>query len=284
MTFQLTREVFQVAFLVTFRIGFRCVHIAFAVHHFIISPVDDGATGYAYFEYFRVTEQQGSGHVPSKAPTVHADASAVYVREGFQEFDTFYLVFAFFNAEATEGGVLKLQSAVTAATIVDRKHDIAFVGHIRVPATCAILPASGDTLGMRTSVDVNNGWIFLVRVKVCRLHQAVVKVGCAVGRFDCPGFNTWHLITFIRVFGSQQVYGFFEVLCIYQINDARLVFSGITVDKERPGSVEHSVVFTLFTAIERAAHLSVVHVYCEMTASQALYGGEDNFFPLSVEA
>ena len=119
MTFQLTREVFQVAFLVTFRIGFRCVHIAFAVHHFIISPVDDRTTGYAYFEYFRVTEQQGSGHVPSKAPAVHADASAVYVREGFQEFDTFYLVFAFFNAEATEGGVLKLQSAVTAATIVN---------------------------------------------------------------------------------------------------------------------------------------------------------------------
>ena len=111
-----------------------------------------------------------------------------------------------------------------------------------------------------------------------------MKVGCAVGRFDCPGFNTWHLITFIRVFGSQQVYGFFEVLCIYQIDDAGLVFSGITVDKERSGSVEHSVVFTLFTAIERAAHLSVVHVYCEMTASQALYGGEDNFFPFSVEA
>ena len=111
-----------------------------------------------------------------------------------------------------------------------------------------------------------------------------MQVGSAVCRFDCSGFDAWHLVSVVRIFGCQQVGCFFEVFGVYQVDDAGLVFGGITVDKERPGSVEHSVVFTLFTAIERAAHLSVVHVYCEMTASQALYGGEDNFFPLSVEA
>ena len=51
-------EGYQMPSIETFRIGFRCVHIAFAVHHFIISPVDDRATGYAYFEYFREMPEQ----------------------------------------------------------------------------------------------------------------------------------------------------------------------------------------------------------------------------------
>ena len=38
---QLSGKVLQITFFVAFRIAFRGVHITFAVHHFVISPVDD---------------------------------------------------------------------------------------------------------------------------------------------------------------------------------------------------------------------------------------------------
>lgn len=107
VTFQLTGKILQVTFFVAFRIAFRCVHIAFAVHHFIITPVDYRTSGNAYFEYLRVTEHQGGSHVTSKAPSMYADALAVYVGEGFQEFNAFHLIFAFFDTETAEGGIFK---------------------------------------------------------------------------------------------------------------------------------------------------------------------------------
>ena len=224
MTFQLAGKVFQIAFFVAFRVAFRCIHIAFAVHHFIIPPVDYRASGNAYFEYFRVTEHQGGSHVSSEAPSVYADAFAVYVGEGFQEFNAFYLVFTFFDAKMAEGGIFKCQSTVAAATIVDGKHDIAFTCHVCVPSACAVLPSSGDALRVRTSVDVYDDGIFLGRVKVGRFHQAIMQVGGAVCRFDCSGFDAWHLVAFVRAFSSQQIGCFFEVFGVYQVDDARLVF------------------------------------------------------------
>ena len=58
-----------------------------------------GPSGYAYLEYFGVAEQQGSGHAGYlEAPSVYTDAVSVYVGEGFQKFNAFHLVFAFFDA------------------------------------------------------------------------------------------------------------------------------------------------------------------------------------------
>ena len=48
--------------------------------------------------------------------------------------------------------------------------------------------------------------------------------GGAVCRFDCSGFDAWHLVSVVRIFGCQQVGCFFEVFGVYQVDDARLVF------------------------------------------------------------
>ena len=86
MSLQVTRQVFQVALLVPFRVALRSVHVAFAVHHFVISPVDDRTAGYTYFKDLGIAEEEGSGHVSAKTPAVYSDAVSVDVREAFQEF------------------------------------------------------------------------------------------------------------------------------------------------------------------------------------------------------
>ena len=42
--------------------------------------------------------------------------------------------------------------------------------------------------------------------------------------------------------------------------------------------------FAFFAVLERLAYLSIAHVYSEMSASQAFYGCEDDFFTLCVES
>jgi hypothetical protein len=42
--------------------------------------------------------------------------------------------------------------------------------------------------------------------------------------------------------------------------------------------------FALFAVLEWLAYLSIAHVYSEMSAFQAFYGCEDDFFTLCVES
>ena len=284
MAFQLSGEVSQVTFLVTFGIRFRGVHIAFAVHNLIVAPVDDRASGNTDFEYLRIAEQQGGGHVAAETPSVYTDALTVYIGQGFQELDAFHLVFALFDAEMAEGGVLKFQSAVAAATVVDGKHDIAFVGHVSIPSACTVLPSAGDALCVRATVDIDNGRVFLGRVEVCRFHKPVVQVGGAVGSLDGTGFDAWYPVAFIRAFCRQQVGRLFKVFGIYHVDDTRLGFRRIEVDKIGAGCVEHTAVVAFPAALEWLAHLSAIDIYGKMSAPQAFDGGEDDFFTLGVEA
>ena len=74
----------------------------------------------------------------------------------------------------SEGDVLEFQSTVAAAAVVEREHDITFVGHIDVPAARAVHPAVGNHLGMGTAIYVDDCGIFLVRVEVGGLDKAVI--------------------------------------------------------------------------------------------------------------
>ena len=110
----------------------------------------------------------------AETPAVNADAAAVYVRQAFQVVHSFYLVFALFNTQVSEGDVFKLQPPVTATAVVEREHDITLIGHIDVPAACVIHPAVGNHLGMRTAIYIDDCRIFLIRVEVGRLYKAVI--------------------------------------------------------------------------------------------------------------
>lgn len=109
MSFQLSCEVLQVALFITFGVCLRGVHIALAIHYLIIFPVDDRSAGHAYFENLRIAQHECGSHVSAETPAVNADAVAVYVRQAFQVVHSFYLVFALFNTQVSEGDVFELQ-------------------------------------------------------------------------------------------------------------------------------------------------------------------------------
>ena len=204
MSFQIAGKVFQVALFVPFRITLWGIHIAFSVHDFIISPVDDRTTCNAYLEYLGIAEQQCRSHVTTETPAVHTDAVAIYIRQTFQEFHTFHLVFSFFNAKMSESSIFKFQSAVVTSTVVEAEHDVTFVGHVDIPATCTVLPTAGDHLGVRTAVYIDDSGVFLVRIEVSGLYDAVVKISHTVGSLDGAGFDTWHSEVLERIFCCKQ--------------------------------------------------------------------------------
>ena len=135
---------------------------------------------------------------------MYTDAVTVYVRQAFQEFHTFHLVFSFFDAEMAEGDIFKFKTTVIASAIIKGEHDITFVCHVDVPAACTVLPATGDHLCVRTAIYIDDGGVFLCRVEVCGFHKAVVEVGHAVGRLDGTGFYIWHSEALERIFCCKQ--------------------------------------------------------------------------------
>ena len=84
------------------------------------------------------------------------------------------VIFAFFDAEAAEGGVFELQSTVGTAAVVEGEHDIAFVSHIDIPSAGAVQPTTGDELCVRAAVYVDDDRILFVRVEICGFGEAVV--------------------------------------------------------------------------------------------------------------
>ena len=65
------------------------------------------------------------------------------------------------------------------------------------------MPRGFHVVGMRTAVDVNNCGVFLGRVKVVRLHHAVVEVRSAVGCLDGAALENGLEIVCPRVGSSQ---------------------------------------------------------------------------------
>ena len=243
MSFQIAGKVFQVALFVPFRITLWGIHIAFSVHDFIISPVDDRTTCNAYLEYLGIAEQQCRSHVTTETPAVHTDAVAIYIRQTFQEFHTFHLVFSFFNAKMSESSIFKFQSAVVTSTVVEAEHDVTFVGHVDIPATCTVLPTAGDHLGVRSTVYIDNGGVFLIRIKVRRFYETIVKISHTVGSFDGAYFDAWHGEVLEWIFCCQQIDAF-PVLCGDKVDAAWHFRAGIGIYEVTAACTQCAVVYT----------------------------------------
>ena len=63
----------------------RRVHIALAVHHLVVFPVDDRSAGHAHLEDIGVGAHQVRGHEAAEAPAVDAQAVSVHVGQCLQE-------------------------------------------------------------------------------------------------------------------------------------------------------------------------------------------------------
>jgi len=173
-------------------IGLRRVHITLSVHHLVPFPVDDRSTGDTHLEDLGMRGHHVDGHKAAEAPAVYAESSAVDIAQTLEILHALHLVFHLVVAKMAEGDLLKVLAAVLTATVVEDEEQIAFLCHVSFPAAAAIVPASVDVVGMRATVDVDDGRIFLVLVKANGQYHAIIEVGLAVGSLDGAAAILWH--------------------------------------------------------------------------------------------
>ena len=83
---------------------------------------------------------------------------------------------------------------------------------------------------MGAAVYIDDDGIFLVRIEVCRLDQAVIQVCFAVCRFDGTGFDAWHLIA-CKGIGCREQIDTFTALYVKDINAARNAWRTVLVNQ-----------------------------------------------------
>ena len=133
LAFQVACLADKAALLVAFGVLLRGVHIALAVHHLVVFPVDDGAAGHADLEHVGVVGHQRDGHIATIRPAVDAEAVGIDVGQRLQVADTLHLVLHLHLSQLPEGGLLEVAATVLGASVVEDEDDVALLGHIGLP-------------------------------------------------------------------------------------------------------------------------------------------------------
>ena len=110
-----------------------------------------------------------------------------YSREQLR--DSGELVLGFGHSALAVDGLLELRSPVSRAPVVLNVDEVALLGHQHLPHPYVAQPLVADHLGLRTAVDIDYQRIFLRRVVVPRVEQAVVVVELPVGRAHPAEFH-----------------------------------------------------------------------------------------------
>ena len=129
------------------------------------------------------------------------------VGQALQVFHTLHLVLHLYLSQPSEGSLFEVASTILRTAIVENKDDIALLCHIRFPRTTGPVPASLHVMSVRTTIDINYGWIFLVGVEVVRLHHAIVEVGHAICSLDTATFEDRLFVVLPRVGSREQTRG-----------------------------------------------------------------------------
>ena len=183
-----------------------------------------------------------------------------------------------------EGAVLKLQAAVRTAAVVHGEEDVAFVGHVEVPAAGGVVPVGRNHLGVRAAIDIDNGGIFLRRVEVGRLDETVVEISLAVGRLESARFHAGHLEALERIGGGEQAYGLLAVGGGGNVDDARHVGSRPVVQQVRARGGELRVVHAQSVVYRSQLAVGDAHLIQIALQGRLFGGGDDDFLLLGVEA
>ncbi len=130
LAFELVGFVFKTRQLVAFGIFFRCVHVTFAVHDFIVFPVHDGTACHRHLESFRMIDFQRCGHEAAVTPSVGTNAVGIDIRKGFQVGDARHLVAHFKLSALAVYALLESLAAVGRATVVKREDDKTFLSKV----------------------------------------------------------------------------------------------------------------------------------------------------------
>ena len=136
---------------------------------------------------------------------MHAQPVSIDVRQGLQKFHASELICHFDVAEVTVSGAFKSKAATARTPVVEHEDYVAAFGHIDLPAANHIISRGFYVADSGSAVDINDRRILFVRVKVCRLHQPVEKIGRVVGRLDRTASDFRHVVTGPRVSSRQEV-------------------------------------------------------------------------------
>ena len=191
---QVLRLVQQRAAFVALGILLRRVHVAFTIHHLIVFPINDGSPCDADFEDIGVGAHQVRGHETAERPAVHAEAVLIYIGKRGQKLNALHLVFHLDFAEVAEGDAFKLKAAVLGASVVHNKNDITLLCHVGFPRTHEIVPGFIDVVGVGTTIDIDDGGIFLGGVKADGFDEAVVEVCLSVSSLYRSATDFGHFI------------------------------------------------------------------------------------------
>ena len=282
---QLPGQGLEVARFVSVGIGLRHVHVALAVHHLVVSPVDDRPACHADLVQLRIAQHQGRSHVPPEAPPVHADTVAVHVRQGLEPLGRLGLVFALLNAEATERAVLESQAPVSAAPVVNGEEDVTPVRHVEVPAAGGVHPVGSQHLCVRPAVDVNDDRVLLPRVEVCRLQHAPVECRRIIGRLHRAHLHRRHDQPTEGVGSSEEAVRTGHTrLGRQQVDGTGNVRRGVVVYHIRARSREPGVVHTLPLVQQDGVSSSRAYLIYIALHGRLLRGREINLLLFLIES
>ena len=124
----------------TLLVGVGSAHVSLAIHHLIPSPVDDRTSSHSHLEHVGIVGHKRYGHKSAIAPSVHTKSVGIDIRQRLEIIHTLHLVEHLHLAELVPCGLLKLQSAVFAATVVEDEDDISLLCHVCLPRAAIPMP------------------------------------------------------------------------------------------------------------------------------------------------
>ena len=278
-SFQVSSLLQQTAALVSLRVLLGSVHIAFAVHHFVVFPVDDRSASHSHLEDIGISEHEVRGHEATERPSVNSHPVFVNIRQGFQELHALHLVLHLLVAEVTESHLLEVATSPFASSVVEDEQQIALRCHISFPSAQTPVPASIDVVGVRSTVNIYYCRIALCAVEINGLHHSVVEVGGAIGSLDTSTGDFGYLVTLLLpgVFGCEYVHNAIgtrtvaeERLCGDEVDAAWNCGRRIAVESHCTVLAEGGRVYSLVGSQQGAARL--LQIEAEETACSGVNG------------
>ena len=268
---------------VTFGIFLRRVHVALAIHHLVIFPVDNRAARHADFEHVGVGTHEVGGHVAAERPAMHAETVSIDIRQGFEKFHALQLVLHLGVAEVAVRAALEVETAILRAAVVDYEQHVAALRHIDFPRAGGEVPAFLHVVGVRAAVNVNHRGVFLGGVEANGLHEAVVEVGRAVGGLDAAARDLGYVEVGPRR-GDALLHGLLlAVGGIDKVNLAIGVGLAPTVAKETAAGGERGAVHALAIVEQLAFARSDIDGVEIVAHGRLLVGKIDDALGLLVE-
>ena len=102
----------EVRFLVAFGVFLRAIHIAFAIHDFVASPVGDSTASDTDLEDLGMREHQVRSHKATIAPACHPDAVGIDIGKRLEEVHALHLVCHLVLTEVAMDNLLKGSTTV----------------------------------------------------------------------------------------------------------------------------------------------------------------------------